>query len=177
MKTKFPAIILLLAFFLSACGGDSPPDVTATPTIAPSPTVTPTSLPATVVLVTQNTPDAADLPRIQQALGELADASGLLFEIRESLPSAELGSHQKVIVFLSLPADLAELAAAAPTTQFAVMGSAIQVQAANISTIKSQPEYQAFLAGYASTVLAADWRAAGLLPDISAGGFEPGTGI
>jgi hypothetical protein len=172
LKIKFPAIILLIAFYLSACGGNPTPDVTTTPTFAPSPTVTPTSLPATVVLVTQNAPDAADLPRIQQALGELAGASSLLFETRESLSSADLGSHLKVIVFLSPPADLAELAAAAPNTQFAVMGVSFQVQAANISTIKSQPEYQAFLAGYTSTILAADWRAAGLLPDISAGGLN-----
>lgn len=165
MKSKSLTAFLLITMLLAACGGGESP-VAATSTLPPAatPTVTPTPLPPTVVLVTQGAADPADLPRIQQAVGELAVTSGFVLETRETITSADLGAHQKVVILLAPPAELGSLVSAAPETQFAVMASGDQLQAPNLSLIQTQPEMRAFLAGYAATILAADWRAMGLLP-------------
>lgn len=165
MKFKSLIVFLLSAIILATCGGgESLVASTATPLPAATPTVTPTPLPPTVVLVTQGAADAADLPRIQQAIGALADSSGFILETRDTITTADLGVHQKIIILLSAPAELGSLVSAAPETQFAVMASGDQLQAPNLTTIQPQPEMRAFLAGYAVSILAADWRAMGLLP-------------
>lgn len=171
MKIKLSVFFLAITLILAACGGGSetPLEKTLTPTPEATATITPIPLPDTVVLVTQGITDPSDLPRIQQAVSDLAVSSGFAMETRDTLTMVDLGSHLKIVIFLAVPADLANMLAAAPQTQFVVFASSELIPAANLSVIQSNPQYQAFLAGYASAILAADWRAAGLLPTDASG--------
>ena len=59
---------------------------------------------------------------------------------------------------------LSEALAAAPQVQFVVVSEHELGMASNLNVIRWNVEDQAFMAGYISTLIASDWRAAALLP-------------
>jgi hypothetical protein len=95
---------------------------------------------------------------------EQAAQAGLITETRESLQTADLLPEMKLVVALAPPANLAELLAAAPQTQFIVISAAPLEPGANLTVIRMQAEQQAFVAGLVTTLLSDDWRAGGLIP-------------
>jgi hypothetical protein len=170
MLRKFLWVCLIcLSLLLVSCGGNASTPVvniqspdpiplsTDTPPVAP--TLTPP--PGRAVLVAGNEPEAAGL---LAAMNELAAQAGLLLETRPSLQAAEITPDWRVVVFASLPVNLAELLAAAQQTQFAVVSSTDLAPGANLNVIRLRPERQAFLAGYTAMLAAPDYRTAGLLP-------------
>jgi hypothetical protein len=69
-----------------------------------------------------------------------------------------------VVVLLAAPANLAELIAAAPQTQFITVSSTDLPPAGNLSVIREKLENQAFVAGFVTALLSTEYRAGGLLP-------------
>ncbi len=169
---KFLLMLCALALLLAACKPASPTaDVTSAPTLPPTaavpPTETPepsaTPLPARALLI-GDPPDAA----LSAAVQELAAASGLAFEARPAFSVAQASPDVKIVIYQSMPEEMAALNLGAPETQFVVLADQDLPTAANVSIIRSRPEYAQFAAGYIATLIAPDWRAGALLPDASA---------
>lgn len=133
------------------------PTATFTPELEPSPTA-PTGK---VLLIA---PEDSSIETLTAALSEQASQAGLTFEALADIQPDALTPGVKVVVLLSAPANLADLLAAAPHTQFAVTAATDLPPAANLSVIRLRPENQAFLAGFLGVLLSNDWRAAGLIP-------------
>jgi hypothetical protein len=108
----------------------------------------------------------ADLPDslaelYQKTIYDLAQQSGLRFQVRNTLSPADLESSLKVVVALPPDPGIAALAAAAPGTQFLAVNIPGVTAGGNISTIGGagdNPDVPAFLAGYISTMLSTDYR-------------------
>lgn len=157
------AILLLSACAKTATGTPAPP--TALPaTPSPQATSLPTAAPARVVLVTSPGDDPGQTGAVQALLTSLAARDGLSYEERSAPQPGDITPDWKVVVLLTPPGNLSELLAAAPQTRF-ISASLTDLPAApNLSVIRLHLEWQAFVAGYAATLIAADWRAAGLVP-------------
>jgi len=188
MKKKLRRIglVVLLCCLLAACsaGGDSTPSLTLTPapsaevtagvptaSLEPAATKVPTQVQGKVILVAPSQAGA-----LGSALAGLAQDSGLAFEIRPALRPEEIQAEVRLVIMLQALDDLAALTAAAPQTQFLVVtqggppgagGSDLQA-AGNLSVIRQLEVQRTFMAGYITTIIAPDWRAAGLLPDAPA---------
>jgi hypothetical protein len=161
---RFASLALIVLLILaSGCGTPTP---AATPTAAPTPTTaaTATQLPGEVLLVTGGVTDPALLSSAQETLTRLATGSGYTLKVLPAASPADLAPQVVVAVFLAPPADLPALISSAPQTQFVVVSPAELPQSENLSVVLANPEYQAFLSGYAAILLSNDWRAGGLLP-------------
>ena len=182
MNLRKYALVYLLCLGLAACsaGGEGTPTPAQTPALTPSAAVTgaaPTTVPTPTatkvptpaqgraILVAPSGAEAA-----RSALAGLASGSGLAFETRTALRPEEIQPEVKLLVFLQVPDDLAALRAAAPQAQFVAAGGRSDLEAGgNLSVVREAEEQRTFLAGYITTIIAPDWRAAGLLPDAPAG--------
>jgi len=160
----------LLVLLLAGCAALSPaPEPTPTP-LPPSATPPPTATPeptrptGRVILVAPASVSATEAQAVQATVGELAGSAGLTLDARPELQPADLSADVRLAVLLSTPANLADLLAAAPGTQFIVISGTDLNPAANLSVIRPRLEQQAFLAGYLAVLAASDRRAAGLLP-------------
>jgi hypothetical protein len=166
MKLKLPAMTLLLVLALSiaACGNPFAPKPTATPipTQTPVPTVTPTSAPGNVILVAPDGTAAQDLQAAQSTLQDLAGSSSMTFETRPSLQPSDVTAVDKVVVFLTPPANLSDFTNASGQTQFVVISASDLPAAGNLTVIRLRPDFQAFIAGYTGAMFANDWRLGGL---------------
>jgi len=166
--TTFSKRILTLVavsglMILSACNG-----VARTPAATPTPEATavpptPTPAPAEIVWVSAQ-PDASAATPI---ITDFASANSLQYRSVTTLDAGQINSGTRIVVFDSAPADLSSLAAAAPTTQFVVMGAGNASAGGNVSVIQSSQTDTAFMAGYLTMLIAEDWRAAGLIPSDS----------
>jgi hypothetical protein len=97
----------------------------------------------------------------QKTIYDLAQQSGLRFQVRNSLTPPELDPSLKVVVALPPDPGIAELAAAAPGTQFLAVNIPGVTAGGNISTLGGagdNPDIPAFLAGYIAAMLATDYR-------------------
>jgi hypothetical protein len=153
------------ALLLAGCQNNplAQPTATLPPTPIPTATVppTPTPLPEKAVLVGGT---ERSFSAIQTVMQELAAGSGLVFESRPAVETADITPDWKVAVFLSVPGNLPDLLAAAPETQFVII-SPVDIQSgANLTVLRERREMQAFAAGYTTALAGYDWRAAGLLP-------------
>ena len=166
---KYFLMIFILALLLAACNPATPTaEVTSVPTVPPTapvpptdtPAPSPTPLPARALLVGDPV-DAA----LAAAVQELAAGSGLAFETRSTFSIAEISPDVKIVIYSSVPEEMAALNLGAPGTQFVVLADQDLPTAANVSLIRSRPEYALFTAGYISTLIAPDWRAGALLTD------------
>lgn len=173
---KLAMLALLLTLTLAACQAANPSPTpsapikttTAAATAAPSPTLlllTATPAPSKVLLVTGDSGAAADPAAVKAALAELSAPAKWVVEERKALQVAELNPQVKVAVLLVQPANLAELMAASPTTQFILLTAADMPAKGTLSVVRANPEHLAFVAGFIAAIISPDWRAAGLLPD------------
>lgn len=167
-RSWFLLLGLLVLVMLAACGGKAP-EPTATPTLPPMPTDTPaptaTPLPNKIALIAPPEIAAEQSLTVQAALNELAAPAGLVVETLPEIQPADLtNGGWKMAFFLTAPANLTDLLNAAPQVQFVVVSSTELPAAANLTTVLTSPENEAFLAGFLSVVTANDWRAAGLFP-------------
>ncbi|MCI0520393.1 MAG: hypothetical protein L0Z70_09080, partial [Chloroflexi bacterium] len=97
---------------------------------------------------------------MQELLGGLAAEAGLRLLTLPTITAAELADVQVVV---ALPPDpgLAQLAAAAPQTQFLAVGIAGVQPAGNVSVIAASPggaDQIAFLAGFTAASISEDWH-------------------
>jgi len=154
---------------LSACGGNE-----ATGTLAPVPTDTPiipatlTAVPATplavLVLPADLDPELSNL--YQKTVYDLAQASGMRFQVRNTLTTADPEPGLKVVIALPPDPGIAVLAAAVPQVQFLAINMPGVTPGGNISVLggSAQPDIAGFLAGYTAAMLTDDYRIGMLMP-------------
>ena len=164
------AILLVLSLLLSACGTiipsgtpTLPPSATATATAEPSATPTPTStpLPPLAVLLAPPEADSALAIAWQTALNPLIPAKGLRWQVRQRLNAEDLTSDLRLVIALPPDPGIADLAAAAPNTQFLAVQIPGGPAGANLSVIGAtgvRLDQQGFLAGYIAAMLTPEWR-------------------
>jgi hypothetical protein len=166
---RFISLFIAIVVLLSACGRNE-----ATATITPAPTDMPlvpptlTAVPATplaiLVLPADLDPDTSEL--YQKTVYDLAQASGLRFQVRNALSAADLEPGLKVVIALPPDPGIAALAAAAPQVQFLAINMPGVAAGGNISVLgdNSQSDISAFLAGYTAALITEDYRIGMLLP-------------
>lgn len=170
MRHRFTYFILVIAILLSACGNNEP-SVTATPlpsetpVIPPTLTSTPTIPLAILVLPADLDPEASNL--YQKTVYDLAQASGLRFQVRNSLTPEELNEPGLQIV-IAVPPDpgIAALAAAAPNVQFLAINIPGVAAGGNVSALggNSQTDVAAFLAGYTAAMITDEYHIGMIMP-------------
>lgn len=169
MRPRFIILFILAAIVLSACGGNqsaatSSPAPTDTPLIPPTPTATAASPLAILVVPAELDPETSNL--YQKTVYDLAQASGLRFQVRNTLTVADLEPGLQVVIALPPDPGIAELAAAAPQVQFLAINLPGVAAGGNISVLGSnaQSDIAAFLAGYTAALITDDYRIGMMLP-------------
>jgi len=157
----------MLAFLILASCVPTPPVISPVKTSATPPvtfTVTPTQRPTDTpqpgkaALVIAPGADAALAGAVQAAVEQLAKQAGLPLEVN---PTG--AGNWRVAVYLNPPADMTKTAASLPGTQFLAISQIDLDKAPNLSVIRIHSEWEAFLAGYITMLVAPDWRAGALL--------------
>jgi hypothetical protein len=135
-----------------------------TPIVPPTFTATPVTPLAILVLPADLDPETSNL--YQKTVYDLAQASGLRFQVRNALTTADLEPGLKVVVALPPDPGIAALAAAAPQVQFLAINIPDISAGGNISALgnNSQADIAAFLAGYTAAMITDDYRIGMLLP-------------
>jgi len=110
--------------------------------------------------------DAETSNLYQKTVYDLAQASGMRFQVRNTLTSADLEPGLKVVVALPPDPGIAELASAAPDVQFLSINIQGISAGGNVSVLggNSQSNIAAFLAGYTAAMLTDDYRVGMLMP-------------
>jgi hypothetical protein len=162
-KWRFEVLtILFVLFLLVGCSQLTPPTPTSSVTPAASPlplaTATPTPIPGVLMLVGQVKDETT-----KAVVKSQAESAGLTLDERSDLLPEDLKPEVKIVVLLEAPANLNDLLAAAPQTQFVLLTTADAEAAANLSVIRMRAEDQAFVAGYVATVITDNWRSGGLI--------------
>ena len=169
MLQRFTILFITIAIALSACGGN-PAAGTVTPIpsetaiIPPTLTPTPTTPLAVLVVPAELDPETSNL--YQTTVYDLAQASGLRFQVRNTLTAADLEPGLKVVIVLSPDPGIAALAAAAPEVQFLAINIPGITAGGNISVLGDsvQPDIAGFLAGYTAAMITEDYRIGMLMP-------------
>ncbi len=98
---------------------------------------------------------------LQTSLNDTIRQSGLRWQVQQQLGLGELTDGVRLVVAVPPDPGIAELAAAAPNTQFLVVGFTGIGSAANITSIAAsgnRPDRQGFMAGMIAAMLSDDWR-------------------
>jgi hypothetical protein len=165
------SIILLVVFalVLTACGPNAPaatntPVPTDTPIIPPTLTATPI-VPLAILVVPADL-DSETSNLYQKTVYELAQASGLRFQVRNTLTAANLEPGLQIVVALPPDPGILALAAAAPQIQFLAINIPDIAPGGNVSVLggNSQSEIAAFLAGYTAALVTDDYRIGMMIP-------------
>lgn len=170
MRSRILIFIIMIGLVLSACAGTSEPVASPTPmptdTPVIPPTLTPTPTVPLAVLVLPADMDTATSDIYQKTVYDLTQASGMRFQVRNSLSNADLEPGLKVVISLPPDPGIAELAATAPDVQFLSINIPNVVPGANVSVLgsNSQSNIAAFLAGYTAAMLTDDYRVGMLMP-------------
>ena len=164
MRTKL-VFFLILFTLLAACGGRATPTPTPEPpTATPSPIASPTATVPLAILVVPADMAQADKDSYQTLIYGLTQASGMRFQVLNSLSADDLalvGPALKVVIAFPPDPGLAALRAAAPAVQFLAVGIPDLKTAPNLSSIGANGfpgDQQAFLAGYIAGLLAPEWK-------------------
>jgi hypothetical protein len=162
-------IFLVCILALSACGGSqaagtSTPVPTDTPIIPPTLTATPATPLAILVLPADLDPETSNL--YQKTVYDLAQASGMRYQVRNSLTAADLEPGLQIVVALPPDPGITALAAAAPQVQFLAINIPEVAAGGNISVLgnNAQTDVAAFLAGYTAAMITDDYRIGMLMP-------------
>ena len=170
MRFRF-IILLVLAVILSSCGASEtgvPATATTVPTETPIqlPTLTATPTIPLAILVLPEDIDVETSNLYQTTVYDLTQASGMRFQIRNSMTSADLEPGLKIVIALLTDPGIAALAPAAPEVQFLAINVPGIAPGGNVSVLggSSQPEITGFLAGYTAAMLTEDYRIGMLMP-------------
>ncbi len=169
MRQRSIILFMGIALILNACGAGqetatSTPAPTDTP--IPSPTLTATPAAPLAILVIPADLDADTSNLYQKTVYELAQASGLRFQVRNELTTADLEPSLKIVIALPPDPGIAALAAAAPQVQFLAINIPNLAAGGNVSVLgnKSQADISAFLAGYTAALVTDDYRIGMIIP-------------
>jgi hypothetical protein len=130
------------------------------PTAEPSPTATIPPNPLAVLLAAPES-DLTALAQLQPVVEQAAAQTGLAFEVRQTLDPAAIPAELKLVVALPPAANLQQLIASAPNTQFIALVVPGLAAAPNLTEITGSGQRAAregFLAGYISAVMTDDYR-------------------
>jgi hypothetical protein len=170
VRSRSILLLVVLAMLLTACGSNEPiatntPVPTDTPIIPPTLTATPTVPLAVLVLPADLDAETSNL--YQKTVYDLTQASGLRFQVRNTLTPADLAEPGLEIVIV-LPPDpgIVALATTAPQVQFLAINISGITPGGNISVLggNSQSEIAAFLAGYTAALITDDYRIGMIIP-------------
>lgn len=155
------SVLLALMLLLAACG-NATPIPTQSPTAIPTPAITATStgVPGRLVYVTTL---PADSDPNATLISDFAAANDLQYIPSTALDASVLTQAVKIVVLQTAPADLDAILNANPNVQFVLLSSTDLASSSNLSIIASPQEDLYFMAGYLATLVAYDWRSAGLL--------------
>ncbi len=158
MRPKFAILSLIVILLVTACGpGGGTPAPTAAPTQTPvpPPTQTPTQPALLTILVLPADMDPDTSNEYQGLVYDLAQQAGMRFQVRNSLSAADLEPSLKIVIALPPDPGLAELAAAAPQTQFLAVNIPGLTAGGNLSVLASapRPDLTAFLSGYIAALV------------------------
>lgn len=170
MRSRIFTILVAFALLLTACGPDEPvatstPIPTDTPIVPPTLTATPVVPLAILVLPAEFDPELSS--QYQKTVYELAQASGLRFQLRNALTAADL-TEPGLRIVITFPPDpgIVSLAAAAPQVQFLAINLPGVTAGGNLSVLggNSQTDIAAFVAGYTAAMLTNDYRIGMMMP-------------
>ena len=170
MRPRFVYFMLVIVIALSACGNAEPsvtstPQPTETPLVPPTLTATPTVPLAILILPADLDPDDSNL--YQKTVYDLAQASGMRFQVRNSMTPEEM-SEPGLKIVIAFPPDpgIAALAAAAPNVQFLAINIPGVTAGGNISALggNTQSDVTAFLAGYTAALITDEFHIGMIIP-------------
>lgn len=169
---RFRSIILFIVSIavISACGGNVQTPATSAPlptdTLAPAPMLTATPAVPLAILVIPADLDADTSNLYQKTVYDLTQQSGMRFQVRNQLTSADLEPSLKIVIAVSTDPGIAALAAAAPQVQFLAIDIPNVSAGGNISVLadSTQSDTAAFLAGYTAALITDDYRIGMMMP-------------
>jgi hypothetical protein len=169
VRQRFIILFIVIMVALSACGGNnsaatSTPIPTDTPIIPPTLTATATTPLAILVVPADLDPDTSNL--YQKTVYDLAQASGLRFQVRNTLTAVDLEPGLKIVIVFPPDPGIVALAAAAPQVQFLAINLPNVAAGGNISVLgnNSQTDVAGFLAGYTAAMITLDYRIGMIMP-------------
>jgi len=174
---RFRSIVLFVIAILtmSACGNGgqaataAPVPLTDTPiplsTLSPTPTI------PLAVLIVPATLDLDTSNLYQKTVYDLAQQSGLRFQVRNEFTEADLEPGLQIVIAVSSDPGITALAAAAPQVQFLAINVPDITAGGNVSVLgnNSQSTVSAFLAGYTAALITDDYRIGMMIPKDNAG--------
>ncbi len=171
MRVKYFFIAILVIAVLSGCGGKA--TEAAAPTAAPTdlpvsaPTVIPTLSTPLALLVMPAEMDKTVSDLYQKTIYDLAQQSGMRFQVRNVLTPADLTDPTlKVVVVLPPDPGIAAIAPTAPGVQFLTVDIPNLTPGGNLSVLagNSQVDIAAFLAGYIAAMVTDEYHIGMLIP-------------
>lgn len=169
MHLRTIVLYFIVLIVLSACGIGEPPATatsipTDTPIVPPTATATPTIPLAVLVIPADLDTETSNL--YQTTVYELAQGSGLRFQVLNSLTPETIEPGLQVVVALPPDPGIAALAAAVPQVQFLAINIPGISPGGNISVLSgsAQPDLAAFLAGYTAAMTTEDYRIGMMIP-------------
>lgn len=163
---SFILLFVLLITLLAGCARTTA-EPTEIPTVStdlptPQPTETQPMASTNLAAVGLETWDAGQQGEIRSTLQDIAANAGLTMIEKSAADVATASSDAKVVVVFIETANIPDLAAAAPETRFVYITNTQQTGTTNLAVIHLSETRQAFLAGYLTTIISPDFRAAGL---------------
>lgn len=173
MRVKQFLFLFLIVALLMACGGNEPTEIpppTVIPSQTPPPTATmiPTASSPLAILILPTDMDKATSDLYQKTVYDLAQASGVRFQVRNALTDVDIADPTlKVVIALPPDPGIAGLASAAPNVQFLAVNIPNLTAGGNVSVLApdNQTELPAFLAGYTLAMLTYEYHIGMLYPE------------
>jgi len=118
------------------------------------------------MLVLPATLDTESSNEYQKTVYDLTQASGMRFQVRNTLTPADFEPGLQVVIVLPPDPGIAALAAAAPDVQFLAINIPEVTVGENISVLggNSQSDLAAYLAGYTAALITDDYRIGMMMP-------------
>lgn len=161
--------LLVLMIGISGCARSTPAMETLPAVVTVSDTLSPEVTEAPPVIAAANlvtagleTWDAARQTEIRTVLQSVAQKARLNLVELDASAANSASADARVVILFTDEVNAAELAAAALETSFVSVSRTSQNSAANLAVIQLPVAERAFLAGYLTTVIAPDFRSAGL---------------
>lgn len=168
MRLTITISLMLLATALSACSIGKPAEPTPAPlpTAIPSPTSVPTPDTPLAILVLPADMEKSSSDAYQKVVYELAQQSGMRFQVRNTFSPADVEPGLRIVVALPPDPGISAVAAAAPQVQFLAINMPNVSAGGNVSILagNGQVDVPAFLAGYTAALISDDFRAGMILP-------------
>jgi hypothetical protein len=110
--------------------------------------------------------DKAASDAFQKVVYDLAQESGMRFQVRNTFTAADIEPGLRIVIALPPDPGIVALAAAAPLVQFLAIGIPGATAGGNVSVLASnnQIDITAFVAGYTAALISNDYRAGMILP-------------